>query len=251
MENKWHTYSTEAFLWEIRLPWRPHDPAYRNWQRQVLDSGEKHAVFRVRWVNEHSPVDYRRDRDGYLGDFLDAHPEALSPPSDPELRLFSSDVGMRGAARLAYVSTTDDICEHEVLYLPDLPDLKTQFGQHMDDKPPLQFMSDLDDDGALLIWLLSYSTIWLPWPPNDDLYDDLPDGALLDNRALAERHTPRLNAFLTDINNATEAVGGTMRLDLSDTWPEYVPLLTDHSVRMDRPAEPADVSRSTSGEPSS
>jgi hypothetical protein len=204
MENNWHTYDTEVLIWEIHLPSHPSDREYQRWERTVLDAGEAHDVYRVQRTGE------------------------------PERLLFSASVGLRGTSRLAYVETTDQIREHDVVYVTELPGLKTQFGQHLKSQPPLQFMSDLGDDGVY-VWACSHTTIWLPWQPNNGLYDDLPDEALIDNRALAERHTPRLNAFLADIGDAARAAGGRMRLDRTDTSRDYLPFVDDNGVRLDIP----------------
>ncbi len=203
----------------------------RRWEREVLDAAEEHAVFRVQAATgRRSAMDYHRDRDGYLGDVLDAHPEYLAPTGQPEVLLFAS---LHGTSRLAYVDTDDQIREADASYLTELPKLKAHFG-HNQVMPPLEFMSGAEPD---YVWLslASFSSIWLPWELNDGLDEDLPDEAFVDNRALAERHTPRLNAFLADLNKATLQAGGWLRLDRNETKDRYADLVDDRSIRLDAP----------------
>ncbi len=230
MRNNWRIYREEIVLWELEILGQPGDAAIRRWERAVLDAAEEHAVFRVEIATGlGSATDYRRDRDGYLGDVLDSHPEYLAPPGQPEELIFSA--WMSGASRLAYVDVHDQIREAEVTYLRSLPQLKAHFG-HREAKPPLEFMCNAEPDYVWLT-LASFSSIWLPWVFNDLL--DLPEGVVLDNRPLAERHTPRLNAFLADLNKATRKAGGKLQLNRRETHPDYLPFVDDHSVRLDTP----------------
>jgi hypothetical protein len=232
LRNNWHTNDAELLVWELELPVRPRDPAFRRWERAVLDSGEVHAVYRVQAATGRAGLlDYRRDRDGYLGDVLDAHPELLAPPDHPDELIFAAD--LRAATRLAYVDTHDQIREAEASYLSSLPELKVH-SWIREGKPPLEFMAGAESD-HVWITLSSFSTVWLPWEPNTGINADLLKGALLDNRPLAERHTPRLNAFLADIGRAAREAGGWLRLDRTATYPEYLSFLHDQGVRLDHP----------------
>jgi len=231
VQNNWRIYSNEILLWELQIPGKPSDPVIRRWEREVLDAAEEHAVFRVQAATgRRSAMDYHRDRDGYLGDVLDAHPEYLAPPGQPEVLLFAS---LEGTSRLAYVDIHDQIREAETEYLYSLPDLKAH-SWHQEGKPALEFMCDAEPN---YVWLSlsSFSSIWLPWELNDGLDDDLPDEAFVDNRALAQRHTPRLNAFLADLNKATLQAGGRLALNRRETYPEYFPFVDDHGIRLDAP----------------
>jgi len=237
VNNYWHTYSSDLVVWEMRLPCRPGDSNYRQWERTVLDSGEAHAVYQVAETLWPHPLDYKRDRDGYLGDVLDARPEILDPPGEDPRLVFS--LGLLAGARLAYIDTNDEIREAETTNLPDLPDIKPHPDQLWDAQPPLKFLAGVDDEGVWAV-VSTFTTIWLPWQPNLEWAFDAPEDALLDNRALAERHTPRLNAYLTDIAVAAEKIGGWLRLDRDETIPEHLPFLTDRGVHMDFP-EPRQV----------
>jgi hypothetical protein len=62
-----------------------------------------------------------------------------------------------------------------------------------------------------------HSDIWFPWiygvcHPSSN------HGHKFDNRLLAERHTPRLNAFFKKVAKASEAVGGTFGLDIDECF---------------------------------
>jgi hypothetical protein len=140
---------------------------------------------------------------------------------------------MRGSTRLAYVDTRKQVREEEATYVSALPGLKTHFGNQKV-KPALEFMAGTEDDTTWAT-VSSFSSIWLPWQPNNGIDGDLPDDALLDNRALAARHSPRLNAFLADIAAAARDAGGWLRLDRTATYPEYLSFLHDQGVRLDHP----------------
>lgn len=56
-----------------------------------------------------------------------------------------------------------------------------------------------------------HSDIWFPWVRGLLEEDDGPRWH--DNRELAARHTPRLNQFLDAVRDATERLGGSLRLD--------------------------------------
>jgi len=232
MNNYWHTYSSDLVVWEVRLPQRPTDPEYRRWERTFLDAGEAHAVYQVAETLRRRPFTYERGRDGYLAEVLDARPELLNPPGEDARLVFS--FGLLAGARLAYVDIHDQIREAETVYLPELPDIKAHPDQRWDAQAPLKVLAGVDDKG---IWAVisTTTTIWLPWQPNLDWRFDAPDDALLDNHALAERHTPRLNTFLSDIADAAQRIGGWLRLDRNETIPELLPFVTDHGVHMDFP----------------
>jgi hypothetical protein len=232
VENNWRTYSNEILMWEVQLRGRPGDPAVRRWERAVLDAGEAHAVYRVQETSQYMEPRYRRDHDGYLGDVLDARPEILTPSGEPARLLFSLDPV--ATARLAYIDTRGRLREEEVAYLSALPEVRTHLANQKI-KPPLEIMAGTDDDTTWAT-VSSFSTIWLPWQPNHGIDGDLPDDTLLDNRALAARHTPRLNAFLADIAAAAQEAGGWLRLDRTETSRDYLPFVDDHGVRLDRPA---------------
>jgi hypothetical protein len=78
-----------------------------------------------------------------------------------------------------------------------------------------------------------HSDIWFPWVHgiSHPLHTR---GRKFDNRILAQRHTPRLNAFLEAVGAAAEAAGGTLSLD----WDHCgVPreAVTDRGVVLDVP----------------
>jgi hypothetical protein len=71
--NNWNTYdSDEVFHWRARFPHRLGADVLLPWQAAVLDAGERSGVLRIESAE---PVGYRRDRDGFVGDWLRAHPD--------------------------------------------------------------------------------------------------------------------------------------------------------------------------------
>lgn len=94
-------------------------------------------------------------------------------------------------------------------------------------RPPLQ-IAVTDGGGSIS----SCSDIWLPWC-SARYEDDAEPEDLADNRELAARHTPRLNAFLTRVRAAALDLGGTWELDRDVTYRSLLFELDDDGVRLD------------------
>ena len=88
-----------------------------------------------------------------------------------------------------------------------------------------------DWDRPVQMRISTHSDIWFPWinGANHPLCDYK---RKFDNRLLAERNAPRLNAFLEAVAEAAQAAGGTLELDRDETnvRPEYV---SDRGVVLD------------------
>lgn len=59
---------------------------------------------------------------------------------------------------------------------------------------------------------------------------------MFDNRALASRHTPRLNAFLGEVAQAVRAAGGTFDVDEDETGGNARTWIDDTGIWLDAPA---------------
>ena len=59
---------------------------------------------------------------------------------------------------------------------------------------------------------------------------------MMDNSALAARHTPRLNRFIQTLRDAILELGGTWSFDRTDTDSRYLPMLHEGGVNLDYPA---------------
>jgi len=79
------------------------------------------------------------------------------------------------------------------------------------------------------------SDIWLPRVMGmlEEIPDDLDDRPMCDNRALAEHHTPRLNAFLADVRRLTLDLGGRWeRLETDPVAADYADLWDETGIRL-------------------
>ncbi len=72
--------------------------------------------------------------------------------------------------------------------------------------------------------------IWFPWVVGNMEEDREPD-SWYDNRELAQRHTPRLNAFLAAFKAHTLTLGGQFEFDLERE--EYAPMVDADGIRLD------------------
>jgi hypothetical protein len=79
-----------------------------------------------------------------------------------------------------------------------------------------------------------HSDIWFPWVFGSahPLCDHT---RMFDNRALAMRHTPRLNAFLQDVACSARALGGTWQVGGEDTGIAARQWLDEDGIRLDAP----------------
>lgn len=82
-----------------------------------------------------------------------------------------------------------------------------------------------------------HSDIWFPFVFGSahPLADHV---RMFDNRALASRHTPRLNAFVREVSGAVVAAGGVWRVDEDETGGNARLWLDEHGILLDAP-EPA------------
>jgi hypothetical protein len=82
------------------------------------------------------------------------------------------------------------------------------------------------------VYFYTYSDIWQPWV-RGLLEEDQEIDARFDNRPLAERHTPRLNSFLSRVQELTQAMGGEWRYLPDDSKFNWTGLYWEGGVRMD------------------
>jgi hypothetical protein len=62
---------------------------------------------------------------------------------------------------------------------------------------------------------------------------------MMDNSALAARHTPRLNRFIQTLREAVQDLGGTWEFGRGDGVPQYLPMLYEGGINLDYPAASA------------
>lgn len=204
--NNWYTYdTTEIFHWEAQLPWSLGSTALLAWQDALLDAGERHRIFRIESAE---PLGYRRERDGFIGDYLREHGGRIPPEYDrypPGFLLGKAD---------AYVPST--LLEYAAdgriaqAWVTDMADLALLAGVRIaGSQRPVSVDADpgYEDFGEDYVWanISLSSDIWFPWngPRSGGPYDEP-----IDNRLLARRNSTRLNAFLRDVRQATLDLGG-------------------------------------------
>ena len=115
-----------------------------------------------------------------------------------------------------------------------------KMGKHLAAHPPGSYPSPF----AL------YTDIWFPRVTGFRVGDDAGrdpevrhpargrDG-LMDNSALAARHTPRLNRFIETLRDAILVLGGTWKLDRGGAYTPHLPALHDGGILLDYPAASA------------
>jgi hypothetical protein len=83
---------------------------------------------------------------------------------------------------------------------------------------------------ALLIHI--QSDIWFPWVYGS-AHPEADHIRMFDNRELANRHTPRLNAFLGEVAAAARGAGGRFEIWPDDTGGRAFAWVDDESVLLD------------------
>jgi hypothetical protein len=228
MENLWITNGDELVEWVADLSVAAADPhRLLAWLRRVLTAGERYEVYSVReapLAGFHSGslfalLEQRFEHEGVVdvGHFASSGTRRIDGRT------------LRSAARMAYVDQHGDVVEDGVENLGALlrslrPDDVPVSAGLMVDCPPLDVAGSLIDfahpersfwrgpAGRVRVRFSLRTDIWFPMVIGflADTTDVTPTH---DNRPLAERHTPRLNAFLTEVRAATLDLGGRWDLD--------------------------------------
>jgi hypothetical protein len=250
MDNLWITYGDQLVEWTAELTPAADDPAALfGWLRRVLTAGERDRAYEV---HEAPLAGYRSPRDGALIDHLERR---FAAEGVVDVGHFASS-GMRAvdggtlrvAALLAYADDRGEVVEAAVENLGGLlrrlrPGDVTESGGLMVDCPPIDLAGPLIDvarpdrsrwhgrAGLVRVRFTIRSDIWFPWvigflaPPVDVTRRH-------DNRPLAMRHTPRLNAFLAEARAATLELGGRWELDPEIRF-ALPGMISEEGVRLD------------------
>jgi hypothetical protein len=250
MKNHWVTFDDDIATWTADLtPRRDDAEALWAWLEIVVGSAEQNEVHIVReapsleYVRESGPLLSHLGRlfadEGKIDLF---HFEFAVPEHQREGR------ALRAAARMAYFDAGGQLTEE---YVDDLGELLRSL-RPADYEEAVNFMyrcSPLKAWGPLVDsrnseksnwWVVPgeatvdfsiRSDIWYPYI-SGLLEPDVTVDYGIDNRALSGRHTPRLNAFLADVRQATVAIGGTWKLD-GEQRTTYEGLLSDAGIDLD------------------
>ncbi|MEH1123911.1 hypothetical protein [Micromonospora sp. CPCC 206061] len=214
--NNWNSIdSNEVFWWEAVFPWAEADPeSLLQWQEAVLAVGDRTGIYRVESIDR---MGYRRQRDGYIGDFIREHSD-LIPREDLHLpRGFVCDVldpNMRNPAvactMLSYADEKGDVAE---TWVRDMGQLAHMVGHEFGyPYQPLEIAAEGGSESLpglqrVSVILATSTDIWFPW--NSPMgRGGVPRDEPLDNRVLSRLNGARLNAFLGEVREATLAAGG-------------------------------------------
>ncbi len=210
----------------------------------VLEAGVRSQVMRIHQVGE---LDFDEELHGPFAPWL-ARRRAEGAPAD----LLSALGHMRQSAVLSYFDAHGRLIESPVQDLGGVLRREEPYEGAFDGFAEPCFPITLtgatvqrvgavmagDWDLPVQLRISVHSDIWFPWinGVNHPLCDYK---RKFDNRLLAERNAPKLNAFLEAVAQAAESAGGTLVLDPDETnvRPEFV---TDRGVVIDV-AQPADV----------
>jgi hypothetical protein len=219
--------------------------------RAVLASGAKHRVFEV---VEAPVIGYQRDRDGAIGDVLGC---LLERDRVLDLFGFTGSAMMPGPPTSSMVETTlsyydreDRLVERVVTdlgavlaSLEPVPDcIPTGFMTHY---PPIRITGKryagvregvpVDNRAHPLrvaAYLGIHSDIWFPWVFGS-AHPECDHRRMFDNRELASRHTPRLNAFLGEVAAAARRAGGSFGVWPDETGTQAINCVDDDGVLLD------------------
>lgn len=218
----------------------------------VISTGRQQRIFEV---IEAPVINYQSEQDGSLSqflkelyhkqqvvDFFDFTGAAMAPgrPGSSTVR-----------TTLAWYDVGDRLIEGEctdlailLTRLQPVPDcIPTGFRRHY---PPLRvrgtrlkYNSDTSSEQrrvgeapSVKVQLAIHSDIWFPWifGPAHIECDYV---RMFDNRDLANRHTPRLNAFLGAVSAKARSLGGSWQLDPDEKAVIYERWISEDGIRLD------------------
>lgn len=251
MMNRWATKDDPIACWSADLTDAMNDPERLwLWLRATLELGDKLEVYSVQ---EAPLAGFLLERDGPFVNFLEKRFRETR-----ELDLFAfAQSGMRriGSSRfrtLARVASFDSdgsLVEKREDDLGALlrrlrpEDLGADLGSMKHCEPvcingtKIRFDSSGGSSltphaGQMRIEFILYSDIWFPWIPGM-IEESYQYGKLFDNRELAQRHTPRLNEFLSLVREHTLQLGGQWERDAQYDLPELPGMLNESGIRLD------------------
>jgi hypothetical protein len=228
-----------------------HPAAILEFVRSLLASGAKHRIFEV---VEAPMIGYRRDRNSALGDVLG---RLLEHDKVLDLFGFTGSAMMPGTPTSSIVETTLSYYNHEdqlvERVVTDLGALLASL-EPVPDSIPNGFMTRYPairiigdryvgvregisvDNSAhpypVAVYLGIHSDIWFPWVYGS-AHPECDHRRMFDNRELASRHTPRLNAFLGELATAARRAGGSFGVWPGGTGKLAAGWVNDNSILLD------------------
>ena len=202
--NRWTVESDPLLAWDAVAQGT-------GWWQPVVEAGERTGAFVVQAA---ARLGYDRAGDGPFPQFTAGLAHQLGSRG-PFL------LDLRTASVVAAFGPDGSVVEHLTADLGELPAARIAHA------PPLTVYTHDETPGAVRVRVTSPSDIWLPWC--SARYEDgaRPDD-LADNRELAARNGPRLNAFLGELARVADVT-----LDQSTTDPVLAYQLHDTGVDLD------------------
>lgn len=252
MKNLWIQTEPAFATWIANLDaLRNHPSLLLKFAEVVLDSGAKHQVFEV---VESPAIEFHSDRGPRLSDKLR---DLYREHHVVDLFGFTGAAMAPGApgsstarATLAWFNESEEQVEGMV---EDLGSLLERL-EPVEDSIPQGFMKRFPPvrvTGRRLLYagqptevqnlpagipvsvrIAIHSDIWFPWVFGS-AHPLCDHKRMFDNRALALRHTPRLNAFLEDVARSVRALGGTWQVDDEETGKAARQWVDEDGIRLD------------------
>lgn len=257
MKNLWIQTEPAFVTWTADLTEIQHNPdALFTFLKSVFDAGSKYEIFTVVEAPE---ISFARDAGANICDRLVT---LFKMQNVVDLFAFTGAAMAPGAPRSSTVEAKlawydgsgkciEGLCTDLATILQSLEPVEdsipTGFMKHL---PPLRVTGprltynnqnpdhlDLSLRDSAVVYFAIHSDIWFPWlygsahPLCDHKH-------MFDNRELAQKHTPRLNNFLQDINNVVTQMGGTWSIYLPETGEAAINWLNDNSLINLFPEEP-------------
>ncbi|BCY12317.1 hypothetical protein L3i22_074050 [Actinoplanes sp. L3-i22] len=200
--NNWNSWKTdEIFIWSSHIPRITEGERVTAWQDAVLRAGERHDILRI-VANDWG---YHRVRDGSIFDWIAAHGDVIeSYGTFPTGFLLGRFASYTPASRIAF-ATADGRTEG---WFTDVAELAQAAGlpPHGWIHPPIAIEpSYWDHDDSFTVSISTATDIWFPHNYKGHRTGPQP----IDNRIVSAWNAPRLNAFLTEVHTACQALGGT------------------------------------------
>jgi len=265
--NYWATYRDSIARWEGVLPPPGKLGMERVFElaRHVLDTAEREQVMRLVFVP--APAGLREE---HVPTWLEVMRAGFE--QEGRLKLFPFGIPHESLgghfsqpARLAYYQA-DRIVEADIADVGGLERAVVRarggdpegikytepivLGGGANNQPDQPLRPGCPRTGEIFVYLSLYTDIWFPRVTGLDVGDDAGrdpevrhpargrDG-LMDNSALAARHTPRLNRFIETLRQAILELGGEWKLDRSGAYAPHLPALHDGGILLDHPAASA------------
>jgi|GEM_PF-3279507 len=250
--NRWTIDSRNRFAaWSANLHAVRNDlSALRWWRTGVVEAGERTEVFVVQRAPQ---VGFVQGRDDDLPTVL-LRADAIRETADlfsfsrAPFRVVNGEK-FEATSRITLYDRAGQLIDGPVADLSVVlestrPDLVARDGHWFNRCLPLEIAGlqfDPADPGRQILEVSFFfrTDLWFPWisayrdgPP---MGERMTRAMMWDNRALAVRHTPRLNQFLSIVADLTETLGAQWQLDIENCYGTHMFMLGDRGIDITAP----------------